>query len=41
MMVVSLGELSLSLGGVHAVTGDGSKLLTAIILVVDVVGDVF
>lgn len=35
-----LGELSLGLRGVHAVTGDSSEFLTAVVLVVDVVGDV-
>lgn len=36
-----LGELSLGLGGVHSVAGDRGQLLTAIILVVDVVGHIF
>lgn len=36
----TLGELSFSLGGVDSVAGDGRQLLTAVILIVDVVGDV-
>ena len=35
-----LSELSLGLGGVHSITGDSSKFLTAVILVVDIVGDI-
>lgn len=36
-----LCELAFGLGGVHAVTGDGSELLAAVVLIVNVVGDVF
>lgn len=36
-----LCELAFGLGGVHAVAGDGSELLAAVVLIVDVVGDVF
>lgn len=36
-----LGELAFGLGRVHAVAGDGSKLLAAVVLIVNVVGDVF
>lgn len=35
-----LGELSLGLGSVYSVTGDGSEFLAAVILVVDIVGDI-
>lgn len=36
-----LCELAFGLGGVHAVAGDGGELLAAVVLVVNVVGDVF
>lgn len=36
-----LCELAFGLGGVHAVAGDGCQLLAAVVLIVDVVGDVF
>lgn len=36
-----LCELAFGLGGVHAVTGDGGELLAAVVLIVNVVGDVF
>lgn len=35
-----LGELSLGLGCVHSITRDGRQFLAAVILIVDVVGDV-
>lgn len=37
---VLLSELSLGLGSVHSVTGDGRKFLTAVVLVVDIIGDI-
>lgn len=36
-----LCELAFGLGGVHAVAGDGGELLAAVVLIVNVVGDVF
>lgn len=36
-----LGELPLGLAGVHSITGDSSQLFAAVILIVNVVGDIF
>lgn len=38
---VVLCELAFGLGRVHAVAGDCSELLAAVILIVNVVGDIF
>lgn len=36
-----LGELPFGLGSIYSVTGDSSQFLAAVILVVNIVGDVF
>lgn len=45
MLIISdygiLGELPFGLGSIYSITGDSGEFLAAVILVVNVVGDIF